>query len=113
MMMSIIFSVTNMVLHSLVSRLEGMRVAEYMKEDISWIMGFICGLYTILNNCKFLPPDFMEIIYEVSFTASDEVFIQCVNTIHTNMGLDLLPTMDVRQFLDNIELLYNSKVKAT
>eukprot|EP00957_Ditylum_brightwellii_P000779 61771-Ditylum_brightwellii.AAC.1 len=60
-MMDIIFAVTNMAVHSLVSRLEGMRVA---------------NLYTILHNCNFLPPDFMDIIYKVLITASDEGFVQ-------------------------------------
>eukprot|EP00957_Ditylum_brightwellii_P183623 13986352-Ditylum_brightwellii.AAC.1 len=55
----------------------------------------------------------MEICYDVLSTASDEAFVQHVNTIHSSQGLGLLPLLSVEEFLNIIELFYNSKVKVT
>eukprot|EP00957_Ditylum_brightwellii_P191768 14598970-Ditylum_brightwellii.AAC.1 len=58
-----------------------MSITEYVGEDISTVMGFIYGMHTILDNCDFLPPNFMQILFEVFVTAPDDEFIKHVSTI--------------------------------
>eukprot|EP00957_Ditylum_brightwellii_P003053 233399-Ditylum_brightwellii.AAC.1 len=88
-----------------------MQVTEFVGEDISRITGFIRGAHAILLNCDFLPPDFMQIVYDMLATATDESFVKYVSTIQTSRGLGLLPALSVESLLDNVEQFYESKLK--
>eukprot|EP00957_Ditylum_brightwellii_P209733 15362985-Ditylum_brightwellii.AAC.1 len=89
-----------------------MKITEYIGEDISRVMGFIHGVYTILDNCDFLPPDFMQIMHNFLTTATDDEFVKHVRTIKTSQNLELLPDMNIGSCLENIEKMYNSKLKS-
>eukprot|EP00957_Ditylum_brightwellii_P190132 14473674-Ditylum_brightwellii.AAC.1 len=105
LMMDIIFSVTDY-------RLAHMKVAEYSGEDIFHITKFVHEAYTILHNCEFIPPDVMQILYDVLCTASDDEFVKHMGTIKTNQQLNLLPDMTVETFLDNVKSYYIAKKTA-
>eukprot|EP00957_Ditylum_brightwellii_P183164 13951522-Ditylum_brightwellii.AAC.1 len=89
-----------------------MSITEYLGEDILIIMGFICGVHTILDNCDFLPPTFTQILFEVFATVSDDEFIKHASPIHTSHQLNLLPSMRVEELLDNVESFYQLRVKS-
>eukprot|EP00957_Ditylum_brightwellii_P147524 11234730-Ditylum_brightwellii.AAC.1 len=103
---------TDQTLRALVDRLTHIKVTEYSGEDISHITGFVCGAYTIFHNCEFIPPDFMQILYAVFCTASDDEFVKHMGTIKTNQQLNFLPNLTVENFLDNVESYYIAKKTA-
>eukprot|EP00957_Ditylum_brightwellii_P090319 6878579-Ditylum_brightwellii.AAC.1 len=89
-----------------------MKITEYIWEDVSRVTGFIHRVYTILDNCDFLLPNFMHILRDVFTTATDNEFVKHVETINTSKNLELLPDIDFESNLDNIEEMYNSKLKS-
>eukprot|EP00957_Ditylum_brightwellii_P038020 2875477-Ditylum_brightwellii.AAC.1 len=72
-----------------------MKITKYIGEDVSRATGFICEVHTILHNCDFMPPDFMQIMHDIFSIASDDDFVKHASTIKTSQNLGLLPNMDV------------------
>eukprot|EP00957_Ditylum_brightwellii_P006046 458063-Ditylum_brightwellii.AAC.1 len=95
-----------------ITRIDDMKVTEYVGEDISWITRFVQGAYTILEHCDFTLPDIMQIISNVFSTAKDPELVAHINTLKTSRGLGLLPNLTVELMLDNVEEFYNSKTNA-
>eukprot|EP00957_Ditylum_brightwellii_P022223 1676952-Ditylum_brightwellii.AAC.1 len=112
LMLDIIFSTTDQPLRTLMDRLIHMKVMEYSGEEISHITGFVHGAYTILHNCEFVSPDFMQILYHVFCTALDDEFVKHVGTIKTNQQLNLLSDLAVETLLDDIKSCYIAKKTA-
>eukprot|EP00957_Ditylum_brightwellii_P155671 11850715-Ditylum_brightwellii.AAC.1 len=112
LMLDIIFSLRYQELISPVMHVEYSKITIYIGEGVSGGTGFIRGVHTILHNCDFLPPYFMQIMHDVFSSASDDDFVKYVSTTKTSQNLGFLPNMDVESYFDNIEENYNSKLKS-